>query len=236
MEHGGDIAIAISACSLFVSYLTWRQKNSETRRTIRSQITDAISKLDSVFAEWDKLIHENLDKSSDPYLVARRSFLNGQRRFLARQVVFLIDQVPELTTDFEYNRVADAFSAVGDFDKANHYYLKAMEVSENNYYKSICARAYARSLFWQGSPTDARERYQESVALVKQDSDFYRFHTAETYQRWAAAEADAGNWDEAKMRLEDARRIYEIIKNKRLKLQGLENLGRVEKDLDMRLQ
>jgi tetratricopeptide (TPR) repeat protein len=183
--------------------------------------------LDSVFAEWDKLIYDYADKKSDPYFVGRRSFLNGQKRFLARQAVFLIDQAPDITTDFEYNRVADAFSSIGDFDDANKHYLKAIEVADGRY-TSVCIRAYARSLFWQGRFEEGRGKYQESIALISLDNDVDRFHTAETYQRWAMAEADFGNWNEARRHIDDARGTYTTIKNRQQQFQGLENLSQQE--------
>ena len=231
MEPRDYIAIGaaiISACSLTVSYITWRQKSSEAERTVRNQITDTISKLDAVFAEWDKLIFENADKASDPYFVGRRSFLNGQKRFLAKQALYLMGHSSDLVTDFEYNRVADAFSSIGDFDQANELYRKSIDAANTVYYKSICTRAYARCLFGQGKITEGRKCFQEAVDLVEADSDVNRFHTAETYQRWAVAEADADNWEEWTKRIEQARQMYLKITSRRNRDQGLDNLYEIE--------
>src|SRR6266481_3523677 len=162
MEPRDYIAIGaalISTCSLTVSYITWRQKSSEAERTIRGQITDVIGKLDAVFAEWDKLIFENAEKKSDPYFVGRRSFLNGQKRFLARQALYLMDYVPDLVTDFEYNRVADAFCSIGDYDQANDLYKQSIEAAKQPNYKANCTRAYARCLFGQGRINEGRANF-----------------------------------------------------------------------------
>jgi tetratricopeptide (TPR) repeat protein len=239
METGDWISVGaalISTFSLSVSFFALRQKSSESERTIRNQLTDAISKLDSVFAEWDKLIYESSDKSSDPYFVSRRSFLNGQKRFLARQAIYLMTHIPDLVTDFEYNRVADAFCSIGDYDQANKYFEKAVEKAEGAYYRSMCIRAYARCLFGQGGIDDGRKRFKEAIELVPLDSDVNRFHTAETYQRWAILEGDAQNWEEARERLKNSSEIYLKVISKRQRDQGLANLGQVETDLSARRQ
>jgi len=221
-------AAVISSCSLAVSYITWRQKSSEAERAIRNQITDVIGKLDAVFAEWDKLNFENPDKRSEPYFVGRRSFLNGQKRFLAKQALYLMDHVPHLVTDFEYNRVADAFCSIGDFDEANTLYTKSIKAAKTPYYKSICTRAFARCLFGQGRVDDGRIQFQRAIALVPAISDVNRFHTAETYQRWALTEADTNNWDEANKQITEARTMYHTIVGERQQEEGLANLEEVE--------
>jgi tetratricopeptide (TPR) repeat protein len=226
------VAAAISICSFVYS---WHQKSSESNRTARTQLTDLISKLDSVFAEFDKLMFENADKSADPYFVGRRSFLNGQKRFLARQAVYLMDQIPDLVTDFEYNRVADAFSSVGDYRLSDKYYVKAIEATDNvedpdtkAYYASMSMRAFARSLFEQRLIEEGRKRYQESLDLIRPDTDLNRYNNAETHQRWALAEADVLEWNEAEDHINKARSFYQSIVNRGRRAQGLANLAKIE--------
>lgn len=234
MESRDYIAIGaalVSACSLTVSYITWRQKSSEAERTVRNQITDVIGKLDAVFAEWDKLIFENAGKASDPYFVGRRSFLNGQKRFLARQALYLMNYAADLATDFEYNRVADAFCSIGDFDQANELYKKSIEAAKSTFYKSVCTRAYGRCLFGQGQIDEGRKRFQEAVDLVQVNSDVNRFHTAETYQRWALLEADTHNREAAGKRINQAREMYLQITSNRQRDEGLANLHEIENRL-----
>jgi tetratricopeptide (TPR) repeat protein len=231
MEPKDYIAIGaavISSCSFVVSYITWRQKSAETQRTMRNQVTETIAKLDTVFAEWDKLNYENTEKRNDPYFVGRRSFLNGQKRFIAKHALYLMEQIPELITDFEYSRVADAFNSIGDFEQANKLYKKAIDTAESDYYKSICTRGYGRSLFAQGLIEKGRSQFKDAVSLVSANNDVNRFHTAETYQRWAVAEADAQNLDEAKEKLNKARDIYLTINSTRQKDDGLANLKEIE--------
>jgi len=229
-------AALISACSLTVSYITWRQKSSEAERTVRNQITDVIGKLDAVFAEWDKLNFENADKRSDPYFVGRRSFLNGQKRFLARQALYLMDYVPHLVTDFEYNRVADAFCSIGDFDQANALYIQAIESAKQLTYKSNCTRAYARCLLSQGRVAEGRERFLAAVALILPSTDVSRFHIAETYQRWALVEADSNNWTVATELIQKAREMYLQIISSRPRGEGLANLEQIENSISSRQQ
>jgi tetratricopeptide (TPR) repeat protein len=229
-------AAVISACSLTVSYITWRQKSSEAERTIRNQITDVIGKLDAVFAEGDKLNFENSDKRNDPYFVGRRSFLNGQKRFLARQALDLMNYVRHLVTDFEYNRVADAFCSIGDFGQANDLYIEAIKSAKQDNYKANCTRAYARCLFVQSRVEEGREQFQDAVALVSPDNDVNRFHIAETYQRWAMVEADSHNWAEAAELIKKAREVYLRIIGSRPRGDGLANLEHIENSISARQQ
>ena len=229
-DYVSIVAVVISSFSFAVSFITLRQKQYETQRTLRSQITDVIADLNSVFEESDKLKYESADKPSDPYVVGRRSFLNGQKRFFARQAIYLMGQVPKLVTDFEYLAVADAFSQMGEFKQANAYYEKAIRASKKEpYYRSIALRAYARNLFNQNNVQDGRTAYQDSLNLISLDSDFNFFHAGETYQRWATVEADNSFLNEAKQLFESSRETYEKIQNPGRRKQGLANLEEARK-------
>ncbi len=200
----------------------------EAKRTLRNQITDTITKLDSVFAEVDKLVYENAENLSGPYFVSRRGFLSSQRRFLANQAVYLISQAPALVADFEYARVGDAFSSIGDYDLANEYYLKAIEVSQNDYYKSMSIRAYARCLFEQGRIDEGRQKFKEAIAIIELNSDVNRWHVADTYQRWARIEADFQSRDKSQALLEKAKEAFLLISNRKRQEQGIANLMQIE--------
>lgn len=230
------IAVVISAFSFALSYVTLRQKSAENKRTLRNQLSDTIMKLDSVFAEFDKLVFENSTEYHNPYFVGRRSFLNGQKRFLARQAVSFMNQIPNQVSDFEYNRVADAFSSIGDFEEGNEFYKRAVNAASTSYYKSINARAFARSLFNQGNTESGRKMFKIAIDLVKPDSDVKRFHTAETYQRWAIAEADSNNLDVAVDRINAAEKIYKEISNEQTRDRGLNNLKELQRIVSDRKQ
>jgi len=192
--------------------------------------------LDAVFAEWDKLIFENAEKKSDPYFVGRRSFLNGQKRFLARQALYLMDYVPDLVTDFEYNRVADAFCSIGDYDQANDLYKQSIEAAKQPNYKANCTRAYARCLFGQGRINEGRANFKDAVLLISPTSDVNRFHIAETFQRWAIVEADSHNWKEASVLVNNSRETYLKLIGKRQRDEGLANLKHIESSISVRQQ
>lgn len=222
-------AAIISSVSLTVSYITYKQKNKETERIIKSQLTESIMKLDGVFAEWDKLIYEQKGKPPDPYYVGRRSFLNGQKRFLAKQALYLMESAPRLVSDFEYNRVADALSSIGDFEKSNPLYLQAIEAAKEENYKAVCLRAYARSLFNQAKFDEGREYFQQAVDALSKDTNVNLYSKAETYQRWASMEAENDFYDNAKSKIENAKAFYSKITTSRNRRQGLQHLSELEK-------
>lgn len=224
-------AAVISTISFTIAYLTYRQKNKESERSLKGQLTDSVKKLDDVFAEWDKLVYEQKGKSPDQYYIGRRSFLNGQKRFLAKQALYLMSSAPELVSDFEYNRVADAFSSIGDFEKANSLYLQAIETADEEYYKAICLRAYARSLFGQGDFEKGRQYFQKSIDTATKDTNVNLYSKAETYQRWASVEFENEFPDNAKQKILEARRFYSKIPTPRNRQQGLQHLFELEKNM-----
>jgi tetratricopeptide (TPR) repeat protein len=226
-DYVSIVAVVISLISLVITLL---QKRSETKRTIRSQLTDVITDLDSVFDEDNKITGDNTNASSESSLQKRRSFLNGRKRFLARQAIFLMDQMPKLVTDFEYNAVADAFHQIGEFDEANSYYEKAIERANRTYYKSIIMRAYAQCLFNQQKFQEARKYYQESINLAVLDSDPHIYHTAETYERWARMEATWSFAKEAKVLFEKANSVYAKLSNSELQNEALSRLRTLEEE------
>lgn len=220
-------AAVISSVSLVVSFITYRQKDKETKRSIRVQITDSIKKLDDVFAESEKHFYENRDKQPDSYFFTKRIYLNGQKRHLAKQALFLINSAPHLANDFEFCRVADAFSSMGDYDDSNQLYLQAI-AKATGYYKAICLRGYARSLFEQGDYESGRVFYQQAVDLTDGEHNSDIYNRAETYQRWAQFEAENQFMELAAEKVEMSRKIYSMIRNEKMRKRGLENLSNLE--------
>jgi len=225
-------ALAVSAISLGVSLVSLRQKKYEIQRTLREQLTKVIGDVNAVFEKWDKLQSENANRLSEPDVVRSRAFLNGQKRSLARQAAYLIDQLMKqsttLVSDIEYVTVADAFKQVGDHPQADAYYKKAIEASQGTYYKAMNVRAYGGALFSQGRFQEGRVKYEESIKLLPPNSDVNRWTVGETHQRWAVAEFEASFLKKAIEHFESARGVFEKIENLRQKKQAVAMLKKAE--------
>jgi tetratricopeptide (TPR) repeat protein len=222
-------AAIISLFSLLISYITWKQKDKEAKRTIRNQLTDAVSKLDGAMAEWDKLIFESAGQQLDSYYFGKRSYLNGQKRFLARQTLFLLEHIPELVSDFEYNRIADAFSSIGDYEESNPLYQKAIAIATSPAYKSASIRGYAKSLFNQNKLAEGRDKFREALNLINEHSDFQLYIKGETYRRWAALEMDYQEFESANSLLDKAKDLCSRINHPYHRNQGLAAIAALER-------
>src|SRR4051794_10657518 len=102
MEIKDYITLVFSLIALSLSLIALRQKKYETERAVRTQLTDAMGKLNLVAAEKAKVKFENADKLTSPHVQAMLFKLNEQNRFLGRQATYLIEQIPsELLSDIE---------------------------------------------------------------------------------------------------------------------------------------
>jgi tetratricopeptide (TPR) repeat protein len=220
METKDYFTLALSSSafilSLITTIITLKQKKYEIERGLRQQITDVISKLNTVFEQENRL--ENEAQSSNPrYAANMRSFFNGQKQFFARQAVYLINQLPALVSEAEYNAVARAFEAVADYEQADYYYRKALEASPSTLYEAINLRGHGRVLFKQGRIAEGRTAFQESLNLIPSDTDRHHMFRGDTYERWVRAEADALFFDEADKHFHSAEVEYQAIKLQRLR-------------------
>src|SRR5262245_54596607 len=95
--------------SLTATTLTLRQTKSETERTIRQQLTDTIGKLSRVYEQVEKLRQERRDDWHEPAVVNLRAFYNSQKMLYARQATYLIEQLPQIASEVDFNTLARAF-------------------------------------------------------------------------------------------------------------------------------
>ncbi|WP_024692730.1 hypothetical protein [Pseudomonas syringae] len=185
-------AALVGAASLVLSLITLVMKGEENRRTIRSQLTDVLARLNVVNAESRKYRIETAETCLTPEKRAMFSFYNDQRAFLVGQARYLMDQLPDHVSDSEFGLVAKALGNIGDHELACHYWEKCLERSPSDYVQGLHSRAFGGYLFNEGYPELGRFRFRSSVDLITGTSDQRRFHRVETYLRWAGAERFSG--------------------------------------------
>lgn len=188
METKDIIAILISilafVLSLAATIISIVRGKYEKERAIKKEITDTLEKIVSTSLDVAKIYHESAEKDPSYYQTVV-SILSQQNTFLLRQATYLADQVPDLVTFIEYNTIAAATANSGDFMSADKLYKKAIDVSPNNYYRSLALRSYAGYLFVQHRLEEAREHFSRSVSLVTGGDNFARYTNGFTYQMWA---------------------------------------------------
>lgn len=128
-------------------------------------------------------------------IVAFRRNYNSQRRYLANHGEFLINQIGELTTDIDCIAVASAFDSFGDYERAEKFFLLAVEKSPNSILRATNLRGFARFWFRRGNASKGRKTYEESLQLELPDS--IRQFVADTYLLWAKVEEEHGFREES---------------------------------------
>lgn len=188
METKDIVAILISSLafllSLVATIISLIRSKYEKQRAIKKEITDTLSKIVSTSLENAKLYRESAEKDP-PYYQAVSSILNQQNAFLLQQATYLMDEVPGLVTAIEYNTIAAANANAGDLISAEKYYKKAIDVSPNNYYRSLAIRGYAGYLFPQRRFDEARENFRKAISLLTGGDNLVRYTNGLTYQMWA---------------------------------------------------
>lgn len=186
------LALVVSVISLF---MTFRQRAQENQRGVRKTLSETLGQLVEVSMSFAKLDAEHPEQTDQ--IVALRRMHNTQRRYLANHAEYLVEQIPSLVTDIDYNLLAQAFRSIGDYDKVQKYWELCVDKSESNVIRAMILRGYANFLFFQGNPQLGRKKYQESLELPLPDTDNIRRERADTYALWARVEMDFGFKGEA---------------------------------------
>jgi len=180
------LAFLLSASATIISIIRSRH---DKQRAIKHEITDTLGRIVATALESAKIYREA--RESDPaYFQMVSSILNQQNTFLLNQATYLAEQVPSLMTAVEYNTIASATANAGDLIAADRYYQKAIEVSPNDYYRSLALRSYGGFLFAQGRFEVARELFKKAIMLMPGTGNFVHFTNGFTYQMWGWNEAN----------------------------------------------
>ncbi len=159
------------------------------------------------------------------YFQSLSSILNQQNAFLLQQATYLAEQVPDLVTAVEYNTIASATANAGDLIAAEKYYKKAIDVSPNNYYRSLSIRSYANYLFPQRRFEEARENFRKAISLLTGGDNMVRYTNGLTYQMWAWNESNnAASPKRAEELFESAVNEFNGIDNETVRRNALNGL------------
>lgn len=229
MELKDILTVVLSTGALCFSIasfvLTMRQRSVEDRRGIRKSLTESISELTDVQLARLQLDRDSPGDTSESVVTFRRTY-NMQRRFLANHCEFLGDQIPELVTDIDCLVIAGAFETSQDYERADRFYLLAVEKAPNAVLKSLSLRSGARYWFNRGNPARGRKSFEEALQLEVPDTDAVRQLVSDTYMLWAKAEHDFGFSEQASRIRELARVAATRIANSHMRddmLRQLEN-------------
>lgn len=220
METKDIITIGLSSgafCFAITSFLlTFRQRTVEDRRGTRKSLTDAVSSLAQVNLAMAQLDLDYPNSVEERVVGLRRNY-NSQKRFLANHIEFLGQQIPELVTDIDCAMAAMAFDSNRDYERAEKFFLLAVEKSPNKVLKAVNMRGVARFYFGLGNAGRGRKVYEEALELELPDNDSIRQFRADTYLLWAKAENNFGYREESKRVRERAIAAANLIGQARMK-------------------
>ena len=216
------LAFILSAIATVVS--TVRGKY-EAQRAIRNQLSDTLSRIASTNIENAKLYHEIAAK--DPaYYQQVSGMMNQQQASLLNQAMYLADQVARFVTAVDMNTIALANYSAGDVILAEKYYRKAIEVSANNYYRSLATRSYAGFLFTQRRFEEGRAQFRQSISLISGGDNLTRYTNGFTYQMWAWNELNnAGARLAAEQLFESAQNEFKGMDNESVRKTSIDALN-----------
>lgn len=185
-------ALLISVLSLIISIV---QKQKETDRGIRKNLSDSLENVSKINLEVSKLKQDQALFNSANGIELRRMY-NSQRRILIAHADFLVSRYDSLTTDIDCNLIAGGYEAIGDYEKAEIYWVKTIEKSISNPIRHMNLRGYARFLFHQGKFQLGRSKYEEALKVELSDTDDNRRLISDTYLMWASTEREFNNFSE----------------------------------------
>ncbi|WP_266363060.1 hypothetical protein [Tellurirhabdus rosea] len=193
MDLKDYIAIAALLISITSLVITLLQKRKENYRTIRKNLSDTLESVAKIAIETTKLRQTN--DESDAVVDLRRAY-NTQRRVLIVHADFLVTENDEIVTEIDCNILATALISIGDLERAEHYWSKTIEKSQNDSIKHMNLRGYARFLFLQGQFQLGRSKYEDALRLKLADNDYNRRLVTDTCILWAKVEREHGNISE----------------------------------------
>lgn len=229
------IAIILSGISLISSTIG---SNFEKQRTLRSQLTDVLSRIISVGVDHIKMEHEislekfRLKKEKIPFdtmYIQNIKMIHGQENgFLLQQARYIAEQISELVTPVEFNTIALASANAGELEMAEIYFLKSIRASNTPYLKSSSIRGYAAYLFAQNRHSEARKKFNDSITCYAETHDLAYMTNGFTYQMWLNLENSIippnTRSPLCDQLLENAKQQFSQIKNPVMRDQALQGL------------
>lgn len=161
-------ALTLSLVSLIVTLI---QKQKETKRTIRKTLSDTLESISKINIESTKLkASKDIDFNSEPIILLRRNY-NSQRRILIAHADFLIQRYDKIATEIDCNILAGAYATIGDADKSENYWKKAVQKSVSKPIRVMNLRAFGTFLFNNGKEESGRQYFAEALSMKLPDKD-----------------------------------------------------------------
>lgn len=198
----------------------------EFARATRDQLTGVMNKLSELDVERDKFEYENATRISDHHVGQMLRKYDHRNWYLARQVTYLMDLIPNQVTDIEYAAVAIALDQHNDREEAMKYWGMAIRKAGGGSDRFLHMKGLARHHFTYGDYNSGRDKYTEALGLASGGGDAMHYVRGELYRSWARSEAEVATTEQEAKRAGDlyrkAKAEYELVRSPRLRRRGLE--------------
>jgi tetratricopeptide (TPR) repeat protein len=181
------VTLGASLSAFIFALISYRQKASEASQARRKQLTDVLQKLSDLNTEMAKF-----RAAKEGYPSNYIAFINDQRRFLLRQAAYISRSIGRLVSPYEYLLIATASDDLNYVEEAERYF-KLATGAKYSIDRAIAVRGYARFLFRQGNPEEARKNFKQALDSFTGETDRHKFYRGETYERWATEEREWSN-------------------------------------------
>jgi len=215
------ILIFISAAALTLSIIslvvTLIQKNRESKRTIRKNLSDTLENISKIAIESAKLrSSKDVDFNSEGIILLRRH-CNSQRRVLIAHADFLVERYDNIATEIDCNILAGAYATIGDIEKSEHYWKKTVDKSISNSIRVMNLRGFGTFLFNNEKVEQGRKYFSEALSLELSTNDENRALRIDTCLMLCDLENEFGSKEKYEASLIEAMEILSTVKSERRK-------------------
>ncbi|WP_375435479.1 hypothetical protein [uncultured Hymenobacter sp.] len=207
-----SVALLLSGTTFFVNIL---HKQRDNLRTFRKELTEVMKEIVETNIAIAKIEMEGKVLTNKIYDI-RRNF-NTRRRYLIARAEFLIKDIPKYIDHIDLSTIAQACIAGGMHDRADRYFLQALQMSPKSIELIFNMRGYARFLYQTGRHEEGEKIFEDVVHILEYNtiniSNSVRLRElCDTFIMFSRAEFYFGNKINAKEIYLKAKSILSVVK------------------------
>jgi hypothetical protein len=224
------LALLFSFGTTYVSYKRVEAQDIQNSRTELRGVLQRLSTLPRDDYEIKKKYAN--DPASAVYL---SSLFNQENSFLAQQAAEIADRIPNYITASEYYAIQTGLFNSAKQDQAVRYLEKAIEKARNPNDEVAALRTKATLFFVNGRAADGRQIFAMALAVFEKypgyNDSYQKSVHLQTQLIWHTAEMHAGFHQNARGRLDDAKRLALEVDPGPFREQLLKQVAQVEAGL-----
>jgi tetratricopeptide (TPR) repeat protein len=224
------LALLFSFGTTYVSYKRVEAQDIQNSRTELRGVLQRLSTLPRDDYEIKKKYAN--DPASSVFL---SSLFNQENSFLAQQAAEIADRIPDYITASEYYAIQTGLINSAKQDQAVKYLEKAIEKARNPNDELAALRTKASLFFLNGHAAEGREIFARALAVFEKypgfNDSYQKSVHVQTELIWHTAELRAGFHQNARARLDEAKKIALAVDSGPFREQLLKQVTQVDAGL-----